>query len=466
MGNNDLKILINASLNIGKSIDEINTQIKGLQKKVNSLKLNVEVNDKVLSKLQNFSKQMERLKDSALNTGKVIEEALMPDGTKIKRTFFDGLNGEFSEVIKKAKQTTENLNNQSLSVDDLTEGYKKLIKEVERYNASQKKLGGTITVSDEKGINTRTINVNAKDNATSFKDTYNAAKEEKLNKKLSEGIDKLKKKYEELRASGNLTEKQLEELVKAINLAKDLNSLELAKKKYEELVDKAKLAEQMARGREQANQRAYEAEKKSLEELAKASNKALEEEYKNNLKISEVIQKRKEQLQSLLRETANKGYLSTNELREVGTGIFKSNSLDELNKYERKLDILIDKQKELKRQANLGTQISQADSSLFDFGRQDDLKQFMNQFHDGEIKITKFKESLQDGKNRVVEFNVQVQKGEKEVEEYKYYFDQLTGAIYRNSAALKNNSNNHLGFAEQLKIAISRTFTWATAMTA
>ena len=198
---------------------------------------------------------------------------------------------------------------------------------------------------------------------------------------------------------------------------------------------------------------------------AKAINKNLEEEYKNNLKINEAIQQRKEKLQSLLREVANKGYLSTNELREVGSGLFKSNSLEELDKYERKLDILIEKQKELKRQANLGVQVSKADSTLFNFGKQDDLKLFMSQFHDGEIKITKFKDGLQDGKNRLVEFNVQVQKGKKDVEEYKYYFDELTGAIYRNNAALKNNSNNQLGLAEQLGIAFERTFVWATAMT-
>lgn len=198
---------------------------------------------------------------------------------------------------------------------------------------------------------------------------------------------------------------------------------------------------------------------------AKAINKNLEDEYKNNLKINEAIQQRKEKLQSLLREVANKGYLSTNELREVGSGLFKSNSLEDLDKYERKLDILIEKQKELKRQANLGTQVSKVSSTLFDFGRQDDLKQFMSQFHDGEIKITKFKDGLQDGKNRLVEFNVQVQKGKKDVEEYKYYFDELTGAIYRNNAALKNNSNNQLGLAEQLDIAFERTFVWATAMT-
>ncbi|OAO83368.1 phage tail tape measure protein [Anoxybacillus flavithermus] len=198
---------------------------------------------------------------------------------------------------------------------------------------------------------------------------------------------------------------------------------------------------------------------------AKAINKNLEDEYKNNLKINEAIQQRKEKLQSLLREVANKGYLSTNELREVGSGLFKSNSLEDLDKYERKLDILIEKQKELKRQANLGTQVSKVSSTLFDFGRQDDLKQFMSQFHDGEIKIIKFKDGLQDGKNRLVEFNVQVQKGKKDVEEYKYYFDELTGAIYRNNAALKNNSNNQLGLAEQLGIAFERTFVWATAMT-
>jgi uncharacterized coiled-coil DUF342 family protein len=120
---NDLKILITAGLNSGKSIGEINTAIGGIEKKINTLKLNIEVNDKILGTLKNFTEQMKRISDAALNTGKVIEEALMPDGTKIKRTYFDGLKGEFSETIKAAKESSKS---QLASLDEVAAGMIKL----------------------------------------------------------------------------------------------------------------------------------------------------------------------------------------------------------------------------------------------------------------------------------------------------------------------------------------------------
>ena len=154
-------------------------------------------------------------------------------------------------------------------------------------------------------------------------------------------------------------------------------------------------------------------------------------------------------------------------LIETDEKISNGNTTKTIKEWELESQKVVDNlEQQRKRLANLGTQISnKVDPALFDFGRQDDLKQFIQQFHDGEVKITKFKESLQNGKNRLVEFNVQVQKGKKDVEEYKYYFDELTNTIYKNSAALKNNSNNQLGLAEQLGIAIERTVVWATAMT-
>lgn len=153
-------------------------------------------------------------------------------------------------------------------------------------------------------------------------------------------------------------------------------------------------------------------------------------------------------------------------LIETDKKISDGNTTKTIKEWELESQKVVDNlEQQRKRLANLGTQITNVNPALFDFGKQDELKQFMQQFHDGEIKITRFKESLQNGKNRVVEFNVQVQKGKKDVEEYKYYFDELTNAIYKNSAALKNNSNNQLGLAEQLSIAVERTVVWATAMT-
>ncbi|MGG3920351.1 phage tail tape measure protein [Geobacillus thermodenitrificans] len=290
--NNDLKILVSASLNIGKSIDEINTQIKGLQRKVNSLKLNIEVNEKILQKLNNFSKQMERLKDNALNTGKVIEEALMPDGTKIKRTFFDGLNGSFQETIKKAQELKTNLESTTQSVTkqtaDLAKGYDVLASKVEKFNAQQQKLAETLKYQNETGTRTRTINLDSSGNLKGYTDTQNLKKENELTQQLINGKKQLREELIKLSQTGNVTAKQLAEVARSVNLANDLKSLGLAKQKYEELVDKAKLAEQMAKGREQANLKAMREEIRLAEAQAKAANKALEDAQRQKEKQAEI----------------------------------------------------------------------------------------------------------------------------------------------------------------------------------
>ena len=372
---------------------------------------------------------------------KQLESKLNKINVNFDPDFAKSLSNNLSDVANKISKVTQKQNelNKAYEVQNKVSGtarYSDLQKRVEEIKNSAKEVS-KITVDTKKDIK------DLEKATISYKDALGRLVQERYklietDKKITNGND-----------------------------VKSIKEWELVSRRVVDNLEEQRKQQQSIQDAIAKTIKQREEENRLLEQKqAKAINKQLEEEYRNNLKLNETIQQRKEQLQSLLREVANKGYLSTNELREIGTGLFKSNTLDELDKYERKLDILIDKQKELKRQANLGTQVTNVNPVLFDFGRQDDLKQFMQQFHDGEIKITKFKESLQDGKNRLVEFNVQVQKGKKDVEEYKYYFDELTGSIYKNNAVLKNNSNNQLGLAEQLGIAIDRTVVWATAMTA
>jgi uncharacterized coiled-coil DUF342 family protein len=71
---NDLRILLTASLDSSKSITEINTAINNLEKKVNTLKLNIDIDDKVARTLSDFSKAMENHKKIAQDLNKVIKE--------------------------------------------------------------------------------------------------------------------------------------------------------------------------------------------------------------------------------------------------------------------------------------------------------------------------------------------------------------------------------------------------------
>lgn len=107
MNNNDIQILITAGLNQGSSVQEIKANIKQLQKVVNKQQLNLKINidNSALKQIQEFNKRMEDLGSRALNTKKLIEETINPDGSKYKVTHFgDGSIGtSFDEAKVKVK---------------------------------------------------------------------------------------------------------------------------------------------------------------------------------------------------------------------------------------------------------------------------------------------------------------------------------------------------------------------------
>lgn len=221
MGDNELKILITGSLNYGKTVGELNENIKIIEKKINKLKLKVDIDQKVLQKMNNFAKQMQRISESALNPNKIIEEMTNVDGSKIKRTFMDGYGGAFSEI---KKQADESKNDQLKAIDEVAQGYDKLVRQAERYNALQKKIGETVTVSDKDGINSRTISANNKGQVTGYTDTYNAQKEQKLKEQVikqeQELIEQMAKFREQSTARRIADEKKLEQAqADAINRA-------------------------------------------------------------------------------------------------------------------------------------------------------------------------------------------------------------------------------------------------------
>ena len=129
---NDLRILISAQLNVGKSIGDINTAIRGLEKKISKLNLGINIDQNALKTLHNFNLQMQNLQKSALETQKVIDEAIMPDGTKVKRTYYDGINKEFSEVATNAKKTASSMQGVSNNTNQATNSTKQLNHEISK----------------------------------------------------------------------------------------------------------------------------------------------------------------------------------------------------------------------------------------------------------------------------------------------------------------------------------------------
>ena len=144
----DLRILISGMLDTEKSTVDINKQLTRMEHRLRKLNLKVNIDPNALKTLHNFNSQMQNLQASAINTKKVIEEAVMPDGTKVKRTFYDGMNREFSEVVEKAKQTSNSMDKVNSSTKKTTNSTKELNQEMTK----KLKLNRESVVETNKGL--------------------------------------------------------------------------------------------------------------------------------------------------------------------------------------------------------------------------------------------------------------------------------------------------------------------------
>ncbi|PKR82603.1 phage tail tape measure protein [Heyndrickxia camelliae] len=235
-----LKIQIIGSLNVGKSINEINMALRGIEKKINKIKINLEVNDNILKTIQNFNNEMKKLAGVSKDFGKVIQEEILPDGSRVKYTFFNGLNGEFSKIAKAAKESADK---QKVYIDEVNQGYEKELNIITRLNAEQKKLGQTTTLSNQNGVNKRKITTNANDEVTSITDTKNTALEEKLTNQLIASKEKLRIKLIELNNIGQVTNSSLARMSTAIDSSKDISQLNRIEQSLKRMDDSSKAKE-------------------------------------------------------------------------------------------------------------------------------------------------------------------------------------------------------------------------------
>lgn len=218
---NDLKILITGALDPNKSVTEINKGLEQLQGKIEKLNVSINIDDTVLKTLKDFASQMENVAEIAKNTGKVIETALMPDGSKITRTYFSGIKGEFAETVQAAKDSAKQ---QLVALEEVAGGWGKATKEVERYNAAQAKTGGTNTY--KQGYQTLNVKTNADDQVLSYNETTNYAKQAQDTQKLINEQDKLTQSLKRLYDQGVLNEQFFTNFNKAINSSKNVEEID------------------------------------------------------------------------------------------------------------------------------------------------------------------------------------------------------------------------------------------------
>lgn len=159
---NKINILVNAILDRDKSYQDIQKQIKRIQNRLEPIKLNIDINDKTLSTISEFNEQMKKISKTAKEAGKVVETAFLPDGTKVTRTYFDGIKGTFKEVVDRSKQVAQSMEKTSDATLNVSKNAKGLNEEIlkglklrsESINEDIKGLGLLKQrYADEKGIN-------------------------------------------------------------------------------------------------------------------------------------------------------------------------------------------------------------------------------------------------------------------------------------------------------------------------
>jgi hypothetical protein len=149
------------------------------------------------------------------------------------------------------------------SGEEVAQGWDKVTKEVEKYNAAQQKVSGKTSLSNKEGTISRNINTNADGNVVGYHDTYNYAKEEQDTQKLIESKAKLRQELARLGETGNVTAQQLANVAKVVNSVNNAEGIKTATQSVASLKETAQLAEQMAQGRERAALASAQAEEKA-----------------------------------------------------------------------------------------------------------------------------------------------------------------------------------------------------------
>ncbi|MFK3936697.1 hypothetical protein ACI2JA_04165 [Alkalihalobacillus sp. NPDC078783] len=145
-------MLITAGVNHGASLSELNAGILSLQKKVKKLDLGLSINKAELSTFNKLTKEFNKINKEAINTKRVIESALLPDGTRVNREYFGGLKGEFAEIVQRANQTSDSMKKSSGHTNEVVKQTKALNLELNKTYELTKRT----TTENAKGARTTT----------------------------------------------------------------------------------------------------------------------------------------------------------------------------------------------------------------------------------------------------------------------------------------------------------------------
>jgi hypothetical protein len=214
---NDLRIRIVGQLDKQLTKDDINKKIAELQGKVDKLKLEITMDDKIIKTLNDFATQMKKVGSVAQNS---------------------------------ANNTNQSLKQQVKSVQELTDGYKELNKQI-KLNRDGSVKSTTTTYADKKG-NGRVITTNAKNEVVNYKDIESIAKFQKEQ-------EKLRKSFIDLYNTGRYTKEELRDIGKGINFSSTIAQLNALKSRMSNMkmgtslvADQEKLTKALKRSYDQS----------------------------------------------------------------------------------------------------------------------------------------------------------------------------------------------------------------------
>ncbi|KXZ22298.1 phage tail tape measure protein [Bacillus nakamurai] len=235
----DLKIILTPKADTSsKTVEQLNQQIKSLEKKLNSLNLKTNIDASALKTLSDFSSAVDTYQKHLKSFNQTVKETTTitrnADGTVEKLTQQYKKNGE---IIQRETKTIDNRNQ---SLREQTQEVNRLAQATEKLGQIQKKTeqknaqGQTtrVTQKNRNGFDDITYTTDPKTNSTASKVTTNYDQQRKA-------IEQLKLDLEKLRQQGIVTDTTLSSLGRKLNTAQTAQQIEALQNRIKMLDDKS-----------------------------------------------------------------------------------------------------------------------------------------------------------------------------------------------------------------------------------
>ncbi|WP_182004738.1 phage tail tape measure protein [Priestia aryabhattai] len=329
----DLKIFLQGNLDFSSTQEAINKQITALEKKVNKLKINIDINDNVIKTMQHFSravddykKSYDKLNQAVQQNEKVVKNA---DGTIDRYTTKILKNGEI------LKSHTQSIDNRNKSIQNESKAIEKNLKVLERQSQLQKR----INKESQQGKSKTTETYGDKYMSSTYKKDNSGKVIDKTTTenfaKADRDIERIKNKLTELNRNGTITSQTFNNLSKSLNLASTEAQIKSVQKSMENVIrtQKSLASQKLTQGKVTNFQDnfALDAEKIRRQFRGSIDNGALQSLIQQSKQLSSTtpnLQSQINKLQTGLKQLKLEASTTSSSLQELGR-----TSLDSFSKF-------------------------------------------------------------------------------------------------------------------------------------